>query len=201
MPDASSPQPHRIFQTLDRTANYPYTRKEYVRRLIWNIVQATLFRYSLPRAMRWRRWLLKLFGAKIGPNSGFRSTVRIFHPWLFEMGDWSMLAHHVNIYNLGPVKIGSHSVISQYSHVCAGTHDHTLPNLPLLRPTIIIGDGVWIAADAFIGPDVTIGHNSVVAARAVVTRDIPEAVVVGGNPAKVIKPRVMREPPGETPHA
>lgn len=188
MPDMPTP---RIFHTLDKTASYPYSRKEYVRRILWNITQATLFRYSPPRAFGWRRFLLKLFGGRIGPNSGMRSSVKIFHPWLFEMGDWSMLAHGVIIYNLGPVKIGDHSVLSQDVYVCAGTHDHTQPNLPLIRPPITIGSGVWVAAQAFLGPGVTIGDNCVIAARAVVARDVPEGVIAGGNPCKVIKARPM----------
>jgi putative colanic acid biosynthesis acetyltransferase WcaF len=183
--------PRRIFQTLDRTAAYPYSRKEYVRRVLWNIVQATLFRFSPPRAFGWRRFLLRAFGGKIGDHSGLRASVRIFHPWLFEMGDWSILANGVIVYNLGPVKIGDHSVVSQDAYLCAGTHDYTQPNLPLLRPTITIGDGVWVAAQAFLGPGVNIGDNSVIAARACVVKDIPAGVVAGGNPCKVIKPRPM----------
>ena len=189
----SQQQPRRIFQTLDKTAAYPYARREYVRRAAWNVVQATLFRFSPPKAVRWRRWLLTLFGAKMGPHAGTRATVRIFHPWLFEMGNWSMLGQRVVVYNLGPVRIGEHSVVSQEAYLCAGTHDYTKPNLPLLRPSITIGDGVWVAAQAFLGPGVTIGDNAVIAARAVVVKDVPPGVVAGGNPCKVIKPRPMND--------
>ncbi len=188
-----SDPPHRIFHTLDKTAGYPYSRQEYVRRILWNVVQATLFRFSPPRAFGWRRFLLRLFGGRIGPHSGMRSSVKVFHPWLFEMGDWSMLAHGVVIYNLGPVKIGDHSVLSQDVYVCAGTHDYTKPNLPLLRPTITIGSGVWVAAGAFLGPGVKIADNSVIAARAVVVKDIPDGVIAGGNPCRVLKARPMDE--------
>jgi putative colanic acid biosynthesis acetyltransferase WcaF len=189
----SDPHERRIFQTLDQTARYPYSRSEYVRRLLWNIVQATLFRYSLPHAFGFRRWLVRLFGAKIGPHSGMRPNVKIVHPWLLEMGDWSMLGHGVVIYNLGPVKIGDHSVLSQGVYVCAGTHDYTKPNLPLVRPTITIGSGVWVAAQAFLGPGVTIGDNSVIAACAVVVKDVPDGVVAGGNPCRVIKARPVNQ--------
>jgi putative colanic acid biosynthesis acetyltransferase WcaF len=116
------------------------------------------------------------------------------YPWLLEVGDWVSIADGVTIYNLGRVRIGSHSAISQGSHICAGSHDYARADLPLTRPPITIGAGVWVAADAFVGPGVTVGDNSVVGARAVVTRDVPPGVVVAGNPARVIKQRPMPAP-------
>ena len=185
-------RPSHIFQTLDRTARYPYARSEYVRRLAWNCVQGSLFRIPLPRAYAWRRRLLKLFGAKLGKAAAVGSTTRIMHPWLLTMGDWSNIAGGAIIYNLGPVTIGGHSVISQDAYLCAGTHDYTQPTLPLLREPITIGSGVWIAAGAFIGPGVTVGDNSVVGARTVAMSDVPSGVVVAGNPARVVKQRIMQ---------
>jgi putative colanic acid biosynthesis acetyltransferase WcaF len=182
-----------IFQRLDRTANYPYPRSEYVKRVLWNLVRRTLFRWGLPRAFGWRRWLLRRFGARVGATAFVRKDAWIWHPWLFEIGEHSTLADGVVIYNLGPVAIGDHSVLSQDVYVCAGTHDYTVPELPLVRPPVRIGSGVWIAAQAFIGPGVTVGDNSVVGARSVVMKDVPAGVVVAGNPARVIKERPMQD--------
>ncbi len=112
------------------------------------------------------------------------------HPWLFSMGEHSWLSERVEIYNLGPVDIGCHTVLSQDVYVCAGTHDYTKADLPLIRPPISIGSGVWVCAGAFIGPGVKVGDNCVIGARAVVTRDIPAGMIAGGNPAKVIRPRL-----------
>ncbi|HSI33044.1 MAG: putative colanic acid biosynthesis acetyltransferase [Phycisphaerae bacterium] len=186
----SSDPPRPPFQTLDRTASAPYSLSEYLRRWAWATVQATLWR--IPRAWGLRRWLLRRFGARIGANAIFKASTRIFHPWLLDVGERSSVSPGVVIYNLGPVTIGTHSVISQDTYVCAGTHDYTRPDLPLLRPPIVIGSGVWIAAQAFIGPGVTIGDNAVIGARAVVMRDVPPDVVAAGNPAKVIKAREFR---------
>jgi putative colanic acid biosynthesis acetyltransferase WcaF len=184
-----NPQPSQIFQTLDRTAAYPYRRSEYLRRYAWLVIQATLYRLPLPRAYGWRRFWLRCFGAKLGTAAAVHSTTHILHPWLFEMGDWSNVSAGVVVYNLGPIKIGSHTVISQNAYLCAGTHDYTKPDLPLLREPITVGDGVWIAASAFIGPGVRVENNSVVGACAVVMKDVAENVVVAGNPARVIKNR------------
>ncbi len=192
--ETSAPEvapPRAIFQQLDRTAGYPYQLSEYARRAAWQQVQRFCIRPSFRRAHGWRRMWLRMFGANMDHTAGTKASTTIWHPWLFELGAHSMLSEGVEIYNLGPVRIGSHTVLSQDVYVCAGTHDHTDPTLPLLRPTVTIGSGVWICAGAFIGPGVTVGDNSVVAARAVVVRDVPPGVIVGGNPAKVLKARPM----------
>jgi len=180
------------FQRLDQTERSPYTRGEYAGRFAWLLVQNTLFRFSPPRAFGWRRWLLRRFGAHLGRNAAVRRSARIMHPWLLELGDWSIIGERVDVYNLGQIVIGAHTVISQDAALCAGTHDHTHPALPLLRPPITIGSGVWIAAGAFIGPGVSVGDNSVVSARAVAMRDIPPNVIAAGNPCEVVGPRRMR---------
>lgn len=185
------PQTDKPFQQLDRVAGYPYPLSVYLRRFTWNVVQATAIRLSPGRAMGWRRFWLRLFGAKVGKLAGIRPTTRIMHPWLLTLEDFAMLGDSVTVYNLGQVTVGEHSVVSQNTHLCAGTHDYTKPDLPLIRSTITIGRGVWVCADAFIGPNVTVADNSVIGARAVVVSNIEPGVVVAGNPAKVVKQREM----------
>jgi putative colanic acid biosynthesis acetyltransferase WcaF len=182
-----------IFQTLDRSERFPYPIRDYARRFAWLLVQATLYRFSPGKATAWRRWLLQRFGAKMGIASAVNGRTTIMHPWLLEVGDWSTLAGGVTVYNLGPIKIGSHTLISQDVYLCAGSHDYRQRHLPLVRSPITIGNGVWICAGAFICPDVTIGHNTVIGARAVVGNDIPAGVIAAGNPCRVIKPRPMDE--------
>jgi putative colanic acid biosynthesis acetyltransferase WcaF len=184
-----------VFLRLDRSPRVNYTRSEYVRRVLWRLVQGTLYRLPLPRGHAWRCFLLRCFGAKMGRPTGVYASTRIMHPWLLETGAWSMLGPQTTVYNLGPVKIGEHTVISQDVYLCAGTHDYTRPELPLQKPAITIGAGVWIAAGAFIGPGVAIGDNCVIGAHAVVVKEVPPGVVAAGNPARIIKPRPMNTPP------
>lgn len=188
------PDNSAIFQRLDQTAKYPYTRSQYLGRYAWLIVQATLIHFSPPRAFGWRRFWLRLFGARLAKTARVGRTINVLHPWLLTVGHHSHLADRVLVYNLGPISVGDHTIVSQGAYLCAGTHDYTKPNLPLLRPPINIGSGVWVCTEAFIGPGVTVGDNSVVGARAVVNRDVPPGVVVAGNPATVIKPRPMPNP-------
>jgi putative colanic acid biosynthesis acetyltransferase WcaF len=178
-----------IFQTLDRCDPSPYPRSDYARRLLWQIVQVTLYRLPIPRSYAWRRFLLKCFGAKLGHRAGVHPTTRVMHPWLLEMGDWTMIGPGATVYNLGKITIGHHTLISQDVYLCAGTHDYKIPALPLIRSEIKIGAGVWIAAGAFVGPGAIVGDNSVIGARAVVIGEIPPGVVAVGNPCRVVKPR------------
>lgn len=190
-PTPNAPTPDRVFQRLDTTAKAPYPRSWYVKKLLWMVVWHALYRPT-PRTLRkFRVFLLNLFGAKVATTANLLPSSRVWHQWLLEIGEHSCLADGVMIYNLGPVSIGSHTVLSQDAYVCAGTHDYARPDLPLLRPPIRIGSGVWVCAKAFIGPGVTVGDNAVVGACAVVTSDIPAGAVARGNPAVVIKSRRM----------
>ncbi|WP_457576946.1 putative colanic acid biosynthesis acetyltransferase [Desulfomarina sp.] len=169
-----------------------YSAKELVARQIWNIIRP-LFLFSPRPFFRWRRFLLRLFGARIGKEVHIYNTVSIFMPWNLEIGDWSSIGEHAYIYNLGKITIGKKATISHRSHLCAGTHDYTHSTLPLLKPPIIILNDTWVCADAFIGPGVTISEGVVVGARAVVTKDVKPWTVVAGNPAKPVKKRIIRD--------
>ncbi|WP_352821722.1 hypothetical protein [Mesorhizobium sp. M0898] len=61
--------------------------------------------------------------------------------------------------------------------------------MPLIKSPIVLGDGVWVCADTFVGPNVKIGAMAVVGARSVVVKDIPEWTVAAGHPAKKIAHR------------
>ncbi|QDU32294.1 Maltose O-acetyltransferase [Poriferisphaera corsica] len=183
----------KIFQQLDQCEGFPYTRKEYLMRALWGVVYWIGFRWSPVRCYGYRRFLLRLFGCEITGRAGVRRSVRITHPWKLKVGDWSMIGDGVTVYNLGEVRIGEHTVVSQHVHLCAGTHNYRERNLPLMRSEIVIGDGVWLCADAFVGPGVEVGDNAVVGARAVVVKDVGDGDVVGGNPAKVVGRRCEEE--------
>jgi len=161
-------------------------------RLVWNICSLILFRPFGSRLLRkWRVLVLKCFGAKIEWSSHIYASVRIWAPWNLQIGAYSSLGPKVDCYNQGMIRIGTNTVISQKTYMCASTHDYTKIDFPLLLKPIIIGDSVWIASDVFVGPNVIIGNYAVIAARAVVINDVEENTVVGGNPAKFIKNRKL----------
>jgi len=100
-----------------------------------------------------------------------------------------LLGPGVTIYNLAPVNLGYGTNLSQRVHLCAGTHDFRAWSMPLDARPINIGENVWIAAEAFIGPGVTIGDMAVIGARSVVVRDQPARMVCAGHPCRPLHPR------------
>ncbi|MDI9639971.1 WcaF family extracellular polysaccharide biosynthesis acetyltransferase [Kamptonema cortianum] len=161
-----------------------------IRRILWGVVWTIFFRLSpRPKFDAWRVMLLRLFGAKIGSRVIISNSVKVLYPWNLEIGDNSWVGWHVDIYNYAPVKIGSNSVVSQYSYLCTGTHDYTRRGFPLTWAPITVGDNAWVAADCFLAPGVTIGSGAIIASRSVVTKDMPEWKICAGHPCQPIKDR------------
>lgn len=167
----------------------PYSTREKIGRMLWAVAQGTIFRYSFHTWNRSRVRLLNLFGAEIHPSCTIRRTVRIECPWNLTMGRNCSLGDRAVIYCLGKVTLGDRVSVSQHAHICAGSHDFRLPDLPLLRPPITIESDVWIAADAFVGPDVTIHKGAILGARGCAFRDLDGWSIYGGNPAMKIADR------------
>ena len=165
-----------------------YTRKEMALRVLW-MVGKYLVRFSPRPAFGWRRFVLRAFGATVGPHVHVYNSTRIYMPWNLTVGAWAAIGEDVLIYNLGPVTIGERATVSHQAHLCAGTHDYRKPDLPLLKPPIAVGAQAWVCADAFVGPGVTVGEGAVVGARAVAVRDVDPWTVVSGNPAVAVKER------------
>lgn len=142
---------------------------------------------------KWRIFLLKLFGAKIGKESVVYHSAKIWVPYNLEMGNKSCIGPNVNCYNVGPIKIGKCVTISQGAYICTPTHDYTDKDFKLIASQIIINDYVWITTEAFIGPKVTIGEGAIIGARAAVFKDVEAWSVVGGNPAVFLKKRYINQ--------
>lgn len=169
----------------------PYSPAEYAGRLAWAIA-SPLFRFS-PRLMYgWRRGLLRMFGARIGHRVNIAPSARIALPWMLEAQDDCSIGDRADIYNLGRIVLGARSSVSQQAYLCAASHDHRDPALPLQRLPIQIGPDAWICARAFIGPRVVVGQGAVVGAASVAMRDVPAWEVFAGNPALRVGRRQMR---------
>ena len=170
-------------------ASIKWSRKELFGRFLWDILGAPLFAWSPRQVWIWRRIVLRMFGARIGKAAHIFPTVKIAIPWNVSIGAESAVGDHAILYSLGRIEIGNQTTISQGAHLCAGSHDYRFSDLPLTKPPIVIGNGAWVCADAFIGPAVTIGDSAIVGARGVVTKNVGANQIVAGNPAKLISIR------------
>ena len=166
-----------------------WTRGEMLGRALWEVLRSPLFSWTPRPCWAWRRAVLRIFGAQVGPNVHIHPTVRIAVPWNLSICKNASIGDGAIVYSLGRISIGRDVTVSQYVHLCAGTHDYRRADMLLLKPPINIEEGAWVCADAFVGPGVTVGSYAIVAARAVVVRDVNPWTIVAGNPAKLIRRR------------
>lgn len=157
--------------------------------LIWWIIQGSLFKFSLHPMYAWRRFLLRLFGAKVGKGVQVRASAKFTYPWKVSLGDYAWIGDHVELYSLDEIHIGEHCVVSQKAYLCTGTHNIHDIQFGLITKSICIQDGAWVASDTFVYPGVTVGEMAVVAARSTVMKDVPANEIYAGTPAKFIKQR------------
>ena len=162
------------------------------------------------------RWYVRMLAPLYqhrGKHSKIHRSVRMDTPPYrkFSLGDYSVVESYscinnavgdviigdhtrVGLHNtvIGPVTIGNHVNLAQGITVTALNHNFAEKDLRIdeqgvSTTPVTIGDDIWIGANAVILPGVTIGNHSVVAAGAVVTKDVPPHTLVAGVPAKIIK--------------
>lgn len=110
-----------------------------------------------------------------------------------EIGDFSGLGLHCRV--SGPLKIGSHVMMGPDVLIYTQNHAFDRTDIPMMeqgiseKREVVIGNDVWIGARAILLPGITVGEGAIIAAGAVVTKDVPPFAIVGGNPARVIKSR------------
>jgi putative colanic acid biosynthesis acetyltransferase WcaF len=176
------------------TAADPYLRPAFAashraRRLVWNVCRALLYRPS-PRPMHaWRAFLLRRFGATMGPGCHFYPGSKVWAPWNLVCADQVTAADGAEIYNPAPMRFGSHAILSQDAFVCGATHDYDDPRFPLLAYAMEIGAYAWVCARASVGPGVNMGEGAVLGLGSVATRDLEPWGVYAGVPSVKVKER------------
>jgi len=176
------------------TAADPYLRpafsfRDRLRRLNWNICWSLLYRTS-PRPLHsWRSFLLRLFGATLGPNCHFYPRSKVWAPWNLICADQVTAGNGAEIYNPAPVTLGSHAILSQDAYVCAATHDYDDPAFPLIAYAMNIGAYAWVCARASVAPGVNVGEGAVLGLGSVATRSLDAWGVYAGVPAVKVKER------------
>jgi putative colanic acid biosynthesis acetyltransferase WcaF len=168
----------RSHRSLGARRGRPYDKgRGFVAQALWVAVSTLVFtQVWCPNRLRIA--LLRGFGADIGEGVLIKHRVRVHWPWNLTIGDNSWVGTDAELYNLDHITIGSDVCISQYAYICTGSHDPNSPTFEFDNGPIVLEDGVWVCARSTVLRGVTIGANTLVAATALVTRDVPPDSVV-----------------------
>ena len=158
-------------------------------RVAWGVVCLLLFRPS-PRPMHaWRAFLLRCFGAQLGPKCHIYPGARIWAPWNLVCAEGAAIADDAVIYNAARVSMGAYAIISQQAYLCTATHDFEDPAFPMIVAPISLGMRAWVCARACVLPGVSLGDGAVLGLAGVATKSLEPWQVYAGNPAKPLKRR------------
>ena len=181
----------RQTRPLEGGASFSFGNRVF--RVVWMTTWLLLARFTPPPLHGWRRLVLRAFGAKVGAGARVHGSVSIWLPANLELGENVLIGPGVRLYNQGRIRVGAKTVISQRAYICASTHDISDPMFQLVLCPVTIGTQCWVAAEAFVGPGVTMADRSVLGARGALFSDTGPDGVYGGNPACLLKPRGLRQ--------
>lgn len=136
-----------------------------------------------------RRFFYRFSGIKIGKGSTIHMYTRFYDPRNIEIGEDTIVGEFAVLDGREKLKIGNHVAIASEVMIYNSEHNINDKNFKAINGKVIIDDYVFIGPRAIILPNVTIGKGAVIAAGAVVTKDVPPFAIVGGVPAKIIGER------------
>jgi putative colanic acid biosynthesis acetyltransferase WcaF len=172
---------------IEGTVTFPFRHR--FDRLVWKVVWVLLAAWTPVALHCWRVMLLRAFGARIHSTAHVYPSARVWYPPNLSMGQHACLGSGVDCYCMTLIELEDFAIISQGARLCAGTHDIDDPIFPLVTRPIRIGSRAWIAAEAFVGPGVTVGEGAVLGARGVAFHNLLPWTVYVGNPARKIRER------------
>lgn len=171
------------------TGTSSFSLQHKIKRAVFYLSWLLLARWTPAPFHLWRVFVLRLFGADVQWSVKLHGSVIIWQPRNLTIGERSVVGPGAILYNVDLITLGSEVVVSQRAHLCCGSHDIADPDFPLVHKPIIVRDKAWIAAEAFVGPGVTVGRGAVLGARGVTAKDLDSWTVYVGNPAVKVKKR------------
>ena len=141
-----------------------------------------------------RRLIYELSGMNISPESTIHMRATFFNPSGITIGKDTIIGDHCFLDGRAPLKIGSHTDIASQVLIYNDEHNINSPAFSNSFDSVTIGDYVFIGPRSIILPGITIHDGAVIAAGAVVTKDVPANEVWGGVPAKKIGDRKIKNP-------
>jgi putative colanic acid biosynthesis acetyltransferase WcaF len=163
---------------------------------LWFLFGCPLLRSQLLPSSAVRRVLLRAFGAKVGAKVVIKPGTRVKYPWRLSIGNDTWIGEDCWIDNLADVSIGDDVCVSQAAYICTGNHDRCDPAFGLVVKPVILRAGSWVGARVTVCPGVEFGEGAMATAGSVVSRNIPPWEIHSGNPASLVKVRVLRTASG-----
>jgi putative colanic acid biosynthesis acetyltransferase WcaF len=161
-----------------------------IKRILWLITSFLFFQNTAFPFYSFKRFLLRLFGAKVGKGVVIKPYVVIKYPWFLQIGHYTWIGERVWIDNLAMVTIGNNACLSQGAFLLTGNHNYKLPSFDLMVSSITLEDGVWIGAKAIVCPGITCQSHSILAVGSIATRSLSAYSIYQGNPATKINDRI-----------
>lgn len=140
-----------------------------------------------------RKFAFKLSGVKIGPGTTVHMGCKFFDPGGVTIGEDTIIGDKAFLDGREHLVIGNHVDIASEVMIYNSEHDLSNPNFEAKSEPVVIEDYVFIGPRAIILPGVKVGKGSVVAAGAVVSKDVPSGKIVGGVPAREIGERNLKK--------
>lgn len=141
-----------------------------------------------------RNFFWRAVGLQLGKNSTLHTGVRVYDPRNIRVGEGTIIGYRTFLDGRDKLVIGNHTDIASEVMIYNAEHDLSSDDFHAIEAPVKIGDYVFIGPRAIILPGLTIGDRAVVAAGAVVTKDVKSGMIVGGVPAKPISERKLSKP-------
>lgn len=165
--------------------------RSLITRALWYLINITFFRSFIP-FYGWKRFLLRLFGAKIGKGVIIKPHVSIKYPWHLIIGNHVWIGEGVWIDNLAKVTLKDNTCVSQGALLLCGNHNYKKSTFDLVVGDITLEEGAWAGAKTVICPGVKMGANTLLTVGSVATSSLEANWIYQGNPAQKLKTRELR---------
>ncbi|MCQ2974685.1 MAG: WcaF family extracellular polysaccharide biosynthesis acetyltransferase [Bacteroidales bacterium] len=169
------------------------TQRSIIIRFLWYLINYSIFKSPFCLGSFIKRFLLRLFGAKVGKGVVIKPRVNIKYPWFLSIGDNCWIGEEVWIDNLVEVKIGNNCCISQRALIETGNHNYSYSDFRLSPQSIILEDGVWICASSIVVSGTICKSHSVLCVGSVSPKIMDAYSIYKGNPAVKVKNRVIND--------
>jgi putative colanic acid biosynthesis acetyltransferase WcaF len=176
---------------LNKFNNHWYKPGNFFKRAIWYYINAIFFNTSFFPFYQPKKFLLKIFGSKIGSGFVIKPNINIKYPWNLIIGDNVWLGEGLWIDNLGEVKIGSNVCISQGAMLLTGSHNYKKSTFDLIVDNIVIEDGVWVCAKVMLLPGTHLQENSVILPGSIIKGKIDKNLIIREDLTNIKSQRII----------